>query len=68
MTRGGLLESPSPPPHRSVTPPPLRDTASLIGRTSFAPPPLLGHTFTSPRRRLLNRSHLLRASALGTSL
>uniref|UniRef100_A0A2N9FPA6 Uncharacterized protein n=1 Tax=Fagus sylvatica TaxID=28930 RepID=A0A2N9FPA6_FAGSY len=33
MTRGGLLESPSPPPpHRSVTPPPLRDAASPLGR------------------------------------
>ena len=33
MTRGGLLESPSPPPHCLVTPPPLHDATSSLGRT-----------------------------------
>uniref|UniRef100_A0A2N9FA17 Uncharacterized protein n=1 Tax=Fagus sylvatica TaxID=28930 RepID=A0A2N9FA17_FAGSY len=60
MTRGGLLESPSPPPHRLVTPPPLRDVASSLGRT----PSRLRLSATPPHRSVAP----LRASALGTDL
>uniref|UniRef100_A0A2N9GZK9 Uncharacterized protein n=1 Tax=Fagus sylvatica TaxID=28930 RepID=A0A2N9GZK9_FAGSY len=60
MTNGGLLESPSPPPHRLVTPPPLRDTASSLGHT----PSRLCLSATPPHRSVIP----LRASALGTSL